>query len=79
MATFAMPNGREKTTHFGQRGADDYRTHRSEERKQAYLRRHERRETWSDPTTAGALARYIQWNKPTLRESIADFKRRFNL
>jgi hypothetical protein len=79
MATFQLPNGREKTTHFGASGYQDFRQNRSEERKMNYLKRHERRETWSDPTTAGALARWLLWNKPTLAESIKDFKQRFNL
>ena len=79
MATFLMENGREKTTHFGAAGYDDFRTHRSEERKQAYLQRHRSNENWSDPTTAGSLAKYILWNKPTLEASIRDYKERFNL
>ena len=27
--------------------------------------------------TAGALSRWILWNKPSFRESVADYKRRF--
>ena len=57
----------------------DFTKHRDEERKKRYIDRHKARENWSDPMTAGALSRYILWNKPTLRASIADYKKRFNL
>lgn len=72
--------GRQKTVHFGASGYEDYTTHRDDRRKQLYLERHGRgRENWNDPTTPGALSRWILWNKPTLKASIADFKRRFGL
>lgn len=71
---------RTKTTHFGAAGYEDYTTHKDPERKARYLERHGRgREDWDDPTTPGALSRWILWNKPTLRASIEDFKRRFRL
>ncbi len=47
-------------------------------KKNAYIARHKVNENWNDPTSAGALARYILWNKKTLTDSIADFKQRFN-
>ena len=71
--------GRTKTTHFGASGYSDYTKHRDEDRKKNYLSRHKTRENWRDPTTAGALSRWILWNKTTLKASIADFKRRFKL
>lgn len=79
MAVFDLGNGRTKTTHFGSSAYQDYRMHKSEERRQAYLKRHERNETWQDPTTAGALSRFLLWNKPTLEASLRDFKQKFNL
>ncbi len=73
-------NGRSKTVHFGATGYEDFTTHRDPERKERYLERHGRgREDWNDPTTPGALSRWILWNKPTLEESVKDFKRRFKL
>jgi hypothetical protein len=36
-------------------------------------------ENWRDPTTPGALSRWVLWNKPSLKGSIADFKKRFHL
>jgi hypothetical protein len=57
----------------------DFTKHKDEERKQRYLDRHKANENWNKPDTAGALSRWILWNKPTLRESIQDYKERFGL
>lgn len=78
-AIFLLDNDRHKTVHFGAKGYEDYTTTGDEAKKSAYIKRHQVNENWNDPTTAGALARYILWNKPTISESIADYKRRFNL
>lgn len=81
MATFEV-DGRERTTHFGQAGARDFTSHPAavrEARKRAYDSRHRPTENWSDPTSAGALSKYILWNKPSVSASLADYKRRFNL
>ncbi len=67
------------TTHFGARGYDDYTQHKDEQRKKQYLARHRKNENWNNPTTAGALSRWILWNKPTFSASLNDFRRRFNL
>lgn len=77
-ALFDMGNTK-KTVHFGATGYKDYTMTHDDEKKRLYLIRHRANENWNDPTSAGCLAKYILWNKPTLRESIADFKRRFNL
>ena len=68
-----------KTTHFGATGYEDYTQHGNDERKDAYIRRHKKNENWDKPTTAGALSRWILWNKKSFRDSVSDFKRRFNL
>jgi len=66
--------------HFGQKGAQDFTTSGGDEvKKAAYLKRHKPREDWNDPYTAGALSRWVLWNKPTIKASIADYKQRFNL
>lgn len=81
MATFEV-DGRERTTHFGDSSLNDYTTHPKairEQRKKAYLSRHRANEDWSDPTSAGALARFILWNKPSIQASLADYKQRFSL
>jgi hypothetical protein len=79
MATFYENKKKIKTTHFGAAGMSDYTKHKNKSRKKRYMTRHKRRERWNDYMTAGSLSRYILWNKPTLRESIKDYKNRFNL
>ena len=81
MARFEV-DGRERTTHFGQKGAKDYTTHDRavrDLRKKAYDSRHRTTEDWSDATSSGALAKYILWNKTSISASLADYRRRFNL
>jgi len=85
-AVFEDSEGKKmKTTHFGQRGASDYTKHDDKERMEKYLERHgggtttSTKEDWKDPTTAGSLSRWILWNKPGLKSSFDDYKRRFGL
>jgi hypothetical protein len=78
MAVFRNTStGRTKTTHFGQAGASDYTIHKDRERMLRYDNRHRARENWNDPTTAGALSKWILWNKPSKRASVADYKLKF--
>ena len=79
MAIFYDDTKKVKTTHFGAAGMSDYTKHRDKARKQRYLNRHKSNENWSDYKSAGSLSRYILWNKPTLKESKEDYKRRFRL
>ena len=72
-------DGKNIVRHFGAKGMSDYTINKDPARRDLYLKRHEARENWNDPKTAGALSRWILWNKPSLSESITDFKRRFNL
>ena len=65
------------TVAFGAKGYEDFTTHKDEERKARYIKRHEAREDWSDPLTAGFYARWVLWNKPTLLDSIEDVNKRF--
>jgi len=68
-----------KTTHFGEKGASDFTKHKDTERKNRYLNRHKKSENWQDFKTAGSLSRYILWNKPTLKSSIDNYVKTFNL
>ena len=69
-----------KTTHFGARGMSDFTQHKDPKRMKRYLARHSKMgEDWKDPTTAGALSRWILWGKPSLRESFNDYKKKFRL
>jgi hypothetical protein len=85
MARFERENGRQITTHFGSNGMMDYTKYFKKDKelakvkRESYIARHRVNENWNDPTSAGALSRWILWNKPTVAESIVDFKKRFNL
>ena len=70
---------KEKVVSFGSKNASDYTIHKDDKRKNLYLLRHEKNEDWNNPITPGALSRWILWNKKTLKASIDDFKKRFNL
>jgi formamidopyrimidine-DNA glycosylase len=67
------------TSHFGFLGSSTYIDHKDDKKKDAYIARHKVNENWNDPKSAGALSRYILWNKTTQSASISDFKKRFNL
>jgi hypothetical protein len=67
-----------KVVHFGSKGSSTYLDHKDEDKKNAYLARHKVNENWNDRTSAGALSRFILWNKKTLTASIADFRKRFS-
>lgn len=64
---------------FGAKGYSDFTKHKDTKRRSRYLSRHRNSENWKNPKTAGSLSRYILWNKPTLRRSITDYKRRFKM
>jgi len=68
-----------KTVNFGAEGMSDFTIHKDTKRRDRYDARHKPNENWNDPMTAGALSKWILWNKPTITASIADFKKRFNL
>jgi hypothetical protein len=78
MAVFYEDKKKKKTIHFGCAGMSDFTKHKDEARKQRYMNRHKARENWQNPMSAGSLSRYILWNKPTLKASIMDYKKRFN-
>ena len=79
MAVFNFPDGRKKTTHFGGKGYSDYTIHNDKDRKKRYDTRHSSREDWDDFTTAGALSKWILWNKPSLMDSFNHYKAMFSL
>ena len=72
-------NNRTKTISFGTAGMSDFTKHHDEERRQRYLDRHRKNENWSNPVSAGALSRYVLWDKPTVAGGIKAFKSRFGL
>lgn len=68
-----------KIVKFGAKGYSDFTIHKDEKRKERYILRHKNNENWENFTTAGSLSRWILWNKKTLKESLDDFKKKFNL
>jgi len=50
----------------------DYTKHKDEIRKQRYIARHQIRENWNNPLSAGYWAKRILWNKKTITESLKD-------
>ena len=45
-------------------------------KKKAYIDRHKVNENFNNPFTAGYYARWILWNKPTVKESFDEVKKR---
>lgn len=68
-----------KKIHFGASGYSDYTIHKDDDRKKRYIERHSKREDWDNIQTAGALSRWILWNKKTLDQSIIDTEKRFGI
>jgi len=92
MAIFLIDNEKTKTVHFGSKGMRDFTLINNKSSqfylpktldrnvvKDAYIRRHRAREDWTNPLTAGALSRWILWDKRSLDSSIKAFKKRFKL
>ncbi len=84
VAVFFDKDGKKiKTTHFGFESKfdpnNDFTRHGDPSRKESYLARHRPREDWDAPMTAGALSRWILWNKKTLSASMADYGKRFKI
>ena len=86
-ATFCHCTGETKCSdkdrtkmNFGQDGSSTYLDNHSKEKRTAYIARHQVREDFNKPMTAGSLSYHLLWGKTTsLRENIAYFKKKFNL
>ena len=69
----------DKKINFGAAGYEDFTTHKDPIRKKRYIKRHQVNEDWTNPLTAGWWSRWLLWNMPTIKESIADIKKRFDI
>ena len=79
MAVFEV-DGKQKTIHFGMKGATTYIDNASEDTRRNYLARHRVNENWDRPDNAGSLARWILWgDSKSMRENIAAFKKKFGV
>lgn len=93
MAIFKNGEGvKVKTIHFGAKGYRDntLTSNKSSEFyiadedkrnkvKTLYINRHKTSENWEEPDNAGSLSRWILWDKPTFKEGVEAYKKRFNL
>ena len=66
-----------KRVHFGSKGASDYTINKDDERKERYIKRHQKNEDWNNFNTAGFWSKNILWNRPTITESIRDINNKF--
>lgn len=76
---FKACNLRGRCLQFGDRRYSDYTKHKDPTRKSSYIKRHRKRESWSNPRTAGFWAKNLLWNKKTLKSSIKDTERRHGI
>ena len=70
-----------KKVKFGAIGYSDFTQHKDEARKQRYINRHKKNETWtkSGIDTRGFWSKWLLWNLQSIKASYADIKRRFNI
>ena len=72
-------NGKKYIRKFGAAGMSDYTKHKDKSRRERYISRHKKDLRTNDPMKPGYLSMYILWNKPTVKASLADYKRRLNV
>jgi len=68
-----------KKIYFGQASASDFTLHKDEARKRRYINRHKKNENWNNKDTAGFWSRWLLWEKPTIKESYDNIKKKFNI
>ena len=68
-----------KKVSFGASGYSDFTQHKDKDRKDRYIARHKPKQNWNDLKTAGAWAKGILWNKPTITASIKDMEQKNNI
>tara|TARA_B100000212_G_C27383289_1_gene538058 strand:- start:898 stop:2586 length:1689 start_codon:yes stop_codon:yes gene_type:complete len=72
-------NGKTYVRKFGAAGMSDFTIHKDRERRERYISRHKKDLRTNDPTRPGYLSMYILWNKPSVKASLADYKRRLGV
>jgi len=75
MAVFEK-NGKVYHRWFGAHGYEDYTMHKDKNRRESYRKRHAKDLGTKDPMRAGYLSFFVLWNKPTIKTSLADYRRR---
>jgi hypothetical protein len=72
-------NGKKYIRKFGAAGMSDFTKHKDKSRRERYISRHKKDLRTNDPMKPGYLSMYILWNKPTIKASLVDYKRRLNV
>lgn len=67
-----------KKQKFGLTGANDFTLTGNVEARDRYRARHRKDLDTGNPRRAGFLSYYLLWNKPTISESIKDYKNKFS-
>ncbi len=68
-----------KKIYFGQTGAEDFTTHKDEERKQRYISRHKKNDDWtkSGIDTPGFWTYHYLWSYPTKTHVYENIKKNY--
>ena len=68
-----------KRVYFGQAGAEDFTIHKTESRREAYRKRHEKNENWtkSGIDTPGFWSWHYLWEFPTKKEAYENIKKKY--
>ena len=74
-----LKNGKKYVRKFGAAGMSDFTIHKDKERRERYISRHKKDLKSKDPMKPGYLSMFILWNKPSLKASIADYRRRLGI
>lgn len=64
---------------FGDSRYEDFTIHKDENRKENYIIRHQKNEHWGNIKTAGFWSRWVLWNLPTIKASLADIENKFGI
>ena len=75
---YDLKENKMKTMHIGDSRYEDFTIHKDEKRKENYIKRHSH-ENFKDMFSKGFWAKWLLWNKPTLKESMKDIENRFRI
>ena len=70
---------RRKTLNFGSAEGSAFVDHKDPKVKAAWLARHQVREDWSVPDTAGSLSRWVLWGDANISKAMKQYAKRFGL
>ena len=75
-----------RSVNFGGRGCGDFIEYSAvgppglaRAKRRAYIARHGATERWGDPAAPATLSRYLLWERPTLREAVENYRKRFKV